>query len=65
MDGKLGPEIIESLKTQTKTYQVLPLFHPSAILRDKDNERGYKAIVTKTMAENKELISNCVGRILI
>jgi uracil-DNA glycosylase family 4 len=44
---------------------ILPLYHPSAILRDKTGEKGYKAAVTKVLIDNKEFITNILGRLLI
>lgn len=47
------------------TYTVLPLYHPSAVQRDETGERGYKEAVTKVMIDNKEMIGECIGRIML
>jgi uracil-DNA glycosylase family 4 len=58
MDPHESGPIIHKLK-------VIPLYHPSAILRDEDNSKGYKERVTKVLNENQELISNSLGRFLL
>ena len=49
----------------SRTYSIIPLYHPSAILRDETGERGFKERVTQTMLANKEYISNILGRLML
>jgi len=50
-----------------RKVQVLPLLHPSAVLRDltSTSPKGYKETVTKILQENKSLIEEILGRISI
>ena len=61
------PDVTEYLNIKCpvvvpKKYKVLPLYHPSAVLRDKNKEKGYKDQISKIMKDNSEMIGDIVGR---
>lgn len=47
-------------KADPITYKILPLYHPASVLRDETKE--YKNKMSQVMTQNKELISDILGR---
>lgn len=44
---------------------MLPIYHPAAMLRDRNDKRGYKQQVCKALLKHREMISDVLGRIMI
>lgn len=63
-DAKIS-EFLEIKCTESKTYNILPLFHPSAILRSFHRDKQTYADTCSHLSANKEIIEEAVGRVLL
>jgi uracil-DNA glycosylase family 4 len=71
-DTKIGIHVGKIMYYETMDYTnkpvkipAIPLYHPSAILRDEDLSRGFKEATTKALLNHKDLISTVLGRIML
>ena len=65
LNGVLQTLELEWFDKSIRKYTILPLYHPSAVIRDESGERGYKVAVSNALIQHKELICKATGRVML